>query len=399
MIKVLLPSQLSTTASAVIAATMLLASYGEAVAQSTNESGNHWTKRRSYSQTAAPSVTAPAPTTSTTPTATTSPFGTVTPGTVAAPPAATTPTAPAPVTAAVPSTSTVTATPSRGFPDYGPWASFYGSASQIDLVKAAATYRIMDIDADPDMGNFSPAQIKQLQNAGKNKVLSYLNLGSCENFRGYWSTAPAGLVPCSANKAAQLGTYSGYANEVWMNSSNPDYQRLVLEYIAPRLVAQGVDGFYFDNMEIVEHGTNTTNGPCDAQCSQGGLNLIAKLRDKYPNMLFIMQNATSDTTRLGKATGAAGTVPFPSLLDGVAHEEVYKPTYDSGSEDEMVKWSLMNLTPGGRKFFVGTLDYVGKCTNTAGAASAFQSSRARGFSPSVSDASAGQQTICYWPGL
>lgn len=261
----------------------------------------------------------------------------------------------------------------------------------------AATYRILDIDADPDMGNFSVSQIKTLKNGGANKVLSYLNLGSCENFRGYWSSVPAGFLSCSANKAAQLGTYSGYSNEVWMNVGNAAYQNLVINYIVPRLAAQGVDGFYFDNMEIVEHGTNTSNGPCDAQCSQGGLDLIAKLRDKYPSMLFVLQNATSDKTRLGRATGASGTVAFPSLLDGIAHEEVFKPVHDTSVEAELVSWSGMNLMPGGRKFWIGTLDYASSCTNTTAAQSAFQSSRARGFSPSVSDSSAGQQTVCYWP--
>jgi cysteinyl-tRNA synthetase len=311
----------------------------------------------------------------------------------------TTTTSPTTTTAPITSTTTTTATTAanRGFPNAGPWASFYGTVNAIDLPKMAATFRIMDIDADPDMGNFTVSQINTLKNGGTNKVLSYLNLGSCENFRGYWSTVPHGFLSCSANKAAQLGTYSGYSNEVWMNVGNADYQNLVINYIVPRLAAQGVDGFYFDNMEIVEHGTDTTNGPCDAQCSQGGLNLIAKLRDKYPSMLFVLQNATSNKTRLGQATGASGTVAFPSLLDGIAHEEVYKPTYDSDVEAELVNWSGMNLTPGGRKFWIGTLDYVNSCTNTTAAESAFQSSRARGFSPSVSDSSAGQQTVCYWP--
>jgi cysteinyl-tRNA synthetase len=285
----------------------------------------------------------------------------------------------------------------RGFPVAGPWVSFYGNASQVDLAKLANTYRIFDIDADPDMGNFTPAQIKTLQNNGQNKVLSYFNLGSCENYRGFWSSVPAGFLSCSDNKAAQMGAYSGYANEVWMNLGNAEYQKLILNYIAPRLVAQGIDGFYFDNFEIVEHGTNTTNGPCDAQCSQGGLNLIAKLRDKYPNQLFVMQNATGDKTRLGTATGASGPVPYQSLLDGIAHEEVYKPTMDQSVESELVKWSSMNLKPGGHPFWIATLDYVGNCSNTTDAQVAFQSSRARGFSPSVSDASASQQTVCYWP--
>lgn len=294
-------------------------------------------------------------------------------------------------------TAPSTAGGGRGFAVAGPWTSFYGPAGSVDLARMASTFRIFDIEADPDTGNFTPAQIKQLQNGGQNKVLTYFNLGSCENFRSYWNRVPVGVLSCSANKAAQLGPYDGFPDEVWMDVGNADYQALVLNYIAPRLVAQGIDGFYFDNMEIVEHGTNTTNGPCNAQCSQGGLNLIAKLRDKYPNMLFVLQNAAGNTTRLGTATRAAGAVPVPSLFDGLAHEEVYKPTFDSAVESQLINWSGMNLTPGGRPFWVATLDYVGRCSNTTDAQSAFQSSRARGFSPSVSDASAGQQTVCYWP--
>lgn len=285
----------------------------------------------------------------------------------------------------------------RGFPAAGPWVSFYGSASTVDLAQLASTYRIFDIDADPDIGNFRPAQIRLVQNGGHNKVLSYLNIGSCESFRSYWSTVPAGLRSCAGNQAAQLGAYEGYADEVWMNPGNADYQRLILEHVAPRLVAQGIDGFYLDNMEIVEHGTRTTDGPCDAACSQGGLNLIARLREQYPNLLFVMQNATSDRTRLGKASGATGTVDFSGLLDGIAHESVYRPTPDSWAEAELLAWAAMKLKPGGRPFWIGTLDYVGSCANSADANAAFQASRARGFSPSVSDASASQQTICDWP--
>lgn len=285
----------------------------------------------------------------------------------------------------------------RGFPVDGPWVSFYGSASRLDLARMARTYRIFDIDADPDAGNFTTAQIRQLQDHGRNKVLSYLNLGSCERFRSYWSRVPRGFVSCSANQAARLGTYSGYADEVWMNVGNADYQRLVLDHIAPRLVAQGVDGFYFDNLEILEHGTRTRNGPCDAACRQGGLDLIAKLRDRYPDLLFVMQNATGDVTRLGTATGARGTVAFPTLLDGIAHEEVYRPTFDRKAETELLAWQKLGLQPGGRPFWIGTLDYVGRCSHTTQARAAFAASRARGFSPSVSDASAGQQTVCFWP--
>ena len=290
------------------------------------------------------------------------------------------------------STTTTTASSGPGFPVAGPWMTYYGPASGLDLNRAASTYRIMDIDLDPGTGNFTAANVAALKNNGQNKVLSYLNLGSCEHWRDYWNSVPSGFVSCSANKAAQAGSYDGYSDETWMNVGNADYQNLILNYVAPRLVAQGADGFYLDNLEIVEHGTSTSNGPCDASCSQGGLDLVRKLRQKYPNLLIVMQNATSNVTRTGTTDG----VPFASLLDGVAHEEVYKPTYDSGAEQELLNWKSMNLAPGGHPFWIATVDYVGSCSNTADASSAYTSSRSHGFSPYVSDASAGQGTVCYW---
>jgi cysteinyl-tRNA synthetase len=262
-----------------------------------------------------------------------------------------------------------------------------------DLAKAAATFRVLNIDADPGTGNFTPAQIAQLRNGGQNRVISYLDVGSCEHYRSWWSAAP-GFTPCAANKAAQIGPYGGYPDEVWMNVGNAEYQNLLVGYVAPLLVAQGVDGFFLDNLEIVEHGTSTTDGPCDTACSQGGLDLVRRLREAFPDALIVMQNATSDVTR----SGVTGGVPFPSLLDGISHEEVYAPAYDSSAEAELVAWKGMNLRPGGggRPFWIGTEDYVGNCAATASAMSVYAKSRARGFSPYATDASAGQMVVCYW---
>ena len=74
----------------------------------------------------------------------------------------------------------------RGFPVGQPWVAFYGSpTSSLDLARVAAAFRIIDIDADPDVG-FTTAQIAQLRSAGQNRVISYMNVGACENFRSYW---------------------------------------------------------------------------------------------------------------------------------------------------------------------------------------------------------------------
>ncbi|HLL54522.1 MAG TPA: endo alpha-1,4 polygalactosaminidase [Myxococcaceae bacterium] len=267
------------------------------------------------------------------------------------------------------------------------WLSYYGSASRMgDLSRVAAEFRVINVDADPATGNFTPAQLAALKAGGQNRVISYLNLGSCETWRSYWSSAPVGLVPCSRNTAAHLGAYQGYEDEMWMNPGNLAYQALILDHVATRLANQGVDGFFLDNLDVLQHPS------CDPSCVQGGLDLVRRLRERFPGLLLVMQNATSDVTRLGMTGG----VPFATLLDGISREEVYAPTYEPAAEEQLLAWKAMGLWPG-HPFWIATEDYVGSCSNTEAARTAYQRSRAHGFSPYATDASAGQQVICYWP--
>jgi cysteinyl-tRNA synthetase len=233
-----------------------------------------------------------------------------------------------------------------------------------------------------------------LRAGGKNRVLSYLNLGACERFRTYWTSAPAGFVPCGKNTAAKLGAYDGYPDETWMDPSNAEYRRLIVDHVAARIAARGVDGFYLDNLELLSHAPNDENGPCSAACRQGGLDLVRELRTRYPALVLVMQNGTGPVTRLG----TTGGVRFATLLDGIAHEEVWKPAPDPEAEAELVAWRDLGLRNGqGTPFWIGTVDYVGGCNQVAAAREVFDKSRARGFSPWVSDASDKQQVVCRWP--
>lgn len=270
------------------------------------------------------------------------------------------------------------------------WAAFYGTAAELgDLDRAARTFALIDLDADPGTANFSAAQVAALKAHGA-KVISYFNLGACERYRSYWTSAP-GFIACGANGKAQLGPYKGYPDETWMNPGDADYQALLIDYVAPRLMAAGVDGFFFDNLEVVEHGPSDP-APCDAACAQGGLDLVYRLRAKYPGAFFLMQNATSSVTRLGTTHGQS----FSSLLDGISHEEVYAPAFDPQAEQQLLDWQALQLRPRGRPLWISTEDYVGGCENAEAARQAFSRSRSRGFIPYANDASAGQKILCYW---
>jgi cysteinyl-tRNA synthetase len=178
-----------------------------------------------------------------------------------------------------------------------------------------------------------------------------------------------------------------------MDPSSAEYQKLIVEHAAERLAARGVDGFYLDNLELLSHPPSGANGPCDPRCKQGGLDLVRKLREKFPAMLIVMQNGTGDVTRLG----TTGGVPFPTLLDGVAHEEVYEPEYDQTAEHELLAWKAMGLkTKGGHPFWIAIEDYVGSCAGKARAEKVFTRARANGFSAYATDKSEGQKVVCYW---
>jgi cysteinyl-tRNA synthetase len=149
-----------------------------------------------------------------------------------------------------------------------------------------------------------------------------------------------------------------------------------------------------DNMEIISHAPDEPNGPCNRRCRQGGLDLVRKLRAKYPDMLIVMQNGTSDVTRLG--TASDGT-EYRRLLDGIAHEEVYEPAFDEVAEAELLAWQSTQLkSRDGDPLAILVEDYVGNCKNTQRARAAIDKALARGFVPYVSDESAGQSVVCFW---
>lgn len=281
----------------------------------------------------------------------------------------------------------------RGFPNGAPWVSFYGPATGVDLAKTAAGFRIVNIDADPGGGNFTDTEIAQLRANGQNRVISYMNVGACESFRTYWSTDPSGHASC-VDSGALTTNYGGYPDEKWANLSNAAYRDLIVNYVAPRLAGRGIDGFFLDNLEVIEHGGSAAEGPCDATCAQGGLDLVWELRQKFPDLLIVMQNATSDVARLGTTHGVA----YSSLLDGVSHEEVYTTGADPQTRTEMLAWKALHLTVNGRPFWLAAEDYVGSCAASAKPSeqSIAGSAAADGLSSYVTDASSKQTAPCFW---
>jgi len=300
----------------------------------------------------------------------------------------------------------------RGIPSGGPWLAFYGSADALaarygSLEEAARRFRLFVIDADPATANFTAAQVATLKANGANRVLSYLDVGSVEQSRPYWSSVDrAGYQPAQDLTSAQLGPYAGYPNEVWMDPSDPGWRHLLMGYAVPKLVApaadggRAVDGLFLDNLELAEHtdagGADAANGPCSEACRSATYDVVRELRERYPRLLLVANGATGEVSRTLKLGGA----PYAAMLDGIVRESAFRqdggpPQEDPGGREELANWADMAMWAGGSPFWIGTIDYLATCDAATGRA-VERDSRAAGFMPFVASTAGHLAALCAW---
>lgn len=131
-------------------------------------------------------------------------------------------------------------------------------------------YGIVVIDA----AYFSKEEIASLHTDGQ-KVYTYLNVGSLEDFREYFEVY----------QKDTLGEYENWPGEYWMDVSSQDWQNLILKKLAPEYVEKGVDGFFIDNCDVyavypqksIYEGLNTIL----SQLMSYGLKVVVNGGDTY----------------------------------------------------------------------------------------------------------------------
>ena len=116
--------------------------------------------------------------------------------------------------------------------DYGVFLN--ADASSLERFK---TYETIVIDAQ----YFTKRDIELLHQNGT-VVYTYLNIGSIENFREYYTTY-AELA---------IGEYEHWEEEEWVDVANPDWQKFIGQ-LSQELYEKGVDGFFIDNCDVYDY--------------------------------------------------------------------------------------------------------------------------------------------------
>lgn len=113
--------------------------------------------------------------------------------------------------------------------DYGVFLN--ADASSLEQLK---NYDLIVIDAQ----YFNKSDIELLHQNGT-RVYTYLNIGSIENFREYYTTY----------EKLTIGRYEHWDEEKWVDVADPDWQKFI-EQLSQELFEKGVDGFFIDNCDV-----------------------------------------------------------------------------------------------------------------------------------------------------
>lgn len=118
-----------------------------------------------------------------------------------------------------------------GVPEYryGVFLGFDGKLEELE------DYETVVIDAQ----YHTAGEIADFRARG-HRVISYINVGSLEDFRDYYDTY----------KDLALGQYEHWDEEVWVDVSDRRWQDFVTGDLAISLLEKGIDGFFVDNCDV-----------------------------------------------------------------------------------------------------------------------------------------------------
>lgn len=170
--------------------------------------------------------------------------------------------------------------------DYGVFLN--ADASSLEQLKK---YDLIVIDAQ----YFTKSDIELLHQNGT-RVYTYLNIGSIENFREYYT----------AYEKLTIGRYENWDEEKWVDVSDPDWQKFI-EQLSQELFEKGVDGFFIDNCDVYYYAPRESifKGLTailqnimtfdKAVIINGGDTYVTEYRDRYGTIDHIMTGVNQES--------------------------------------------------------------------------------------------------------
>lgn len=126
----------------------------------------------------------------------------------------------------------------------------YSDKASFLLAIQQTNFDVVIIDAffgDDLLSSADVASLKVKQNGGQRLVISYMSIGSAENYRYYWKKGWGPHHPLWLKKK-----YDGYKDEIWVKFWKKDWKEIIYgnnDSYTKKLLDCGFDGAYLDNVE------------------------------------------------------------------------------------------------------------------------------------------------------
>jgi uncharacterized protein (TIGR01370 family) len=174
-------------------------------------------------------------------------------------------------------------TPAGAGEEHSSFAFAIGNRT-LDGSAAQVTDRYDDFDLVVVDGQASSAKVDAIQ-AGGADVLGYLTVGTIESYRPWYGEL----------KRYRLSAWQDWKDEWFADTSRAGYRRKVMDVAEERILSQGFDGLFLDNVDMVEvkrhkaqrEGMGILVGELDALVDASGRLLFAQngapgVLDGYP---------------------------------------------------------------------------------------------------------------------
>lgn len=186
----------------------------------------------------------------------------------------------------------VLAAPTQDTPQYISWLCYYGADRG---VLSLPGYALLILEAD------ALGPLTHKEKAGR-LCVAYMSIGEIVQSRWFW--------PYVQGKTWLLEEDADWAGARRIDPRSAEWADLLVNNVAPALLAAGYDGFLLDNVDIGEYLENRDPAGYEG-ASQAVADIIRRLRTRYPDAVIIANGGLSTAAEVAGCLSAVvseGTV-------------------------------------------------------------------------------------------
>lgn len=241
-----------------------------------------------------------------------------------------------------------------------PWVVHYANSAPIS---AYDPYKMIVVDSD------AHPSISELKRSSQKIVLGYISVGEVESYRKYFSLVKQqGLL---------MRQNANWPNSWMVDMRSKKWVSMLLDRVAPSILASGFDGFFLDTVDNAEY-LESLDPVNNAGMKEAAKQIILELRARFPNAKIMMNRGYAVLPDIGKH------------IDYLLAESVYS-SFDFKSsryfvvENQQYREHLNLLMQAQKKFpelKIMTLDYWDP-NDKEGFKEIYKLQQSNGFSPFV----------------